>query len=1142
MVPTTTWAVVGTLAKTSEDRRPITIQLRGEVRLEVGGTRMEGRLPGRLGRALLAFLVLNRHRAVTRDELMGALWPASVPRDPAATLSTLLSGIRRALGAEVLQGRSELRLELPPDGIVDVEVAARALAEARGALSGEPSQAATAAQTALDIYESPLVPLFDAPWLEEHRRSQEEDRLEALELLAEAGLTMGDAGAVRAQLAARQLVELAPFRESGHALLMRAHAARGNHAEALQCFERLRVLLREELGSTPSPELRAVHEQVLAAADAATPEAPAPRPGPTEAPAALQPVLARAEERPFIGREAALGTLRSELAAAAGGDRRFVFVAGEPGIGKTSLSAAFAQEARDGGAIVLYGRSDEETLVPYQPFVDMVAHLVLSGQVDRSGDDLRLELEELGRLVPELRRHMPATVDPSAGLPETERYRLFEAMTKTLGTVAGTRTMVLLFDDLHWSDRPTLLLLRHLARAPAPGRLLVIASYRDVDLEPASPLADLILDVRRELPLAQIELKGLDRDETESLVRAHQGSSAKPELATRLHDQTGGNPFFLEESLRTIADPGGVPAGVREMVLRRVSRFGPHATQVLGAAAVIGGSFPAGALPTVTGLSREQVAEVLDRAVAARLLGEVDRAGRLSFAHALIRKTLHDELGSVVRAHLHERIAVTLEDERAELRPHASELALHFYEARHSVGPEPGLRYARRAADRAASALAWEEAAAHLERSLELDRMRDPGDPSDRCELLLMLGDMRVRAGHPDFSTPFAEAAALARGRSSTQLARAAIGYGGHYYEAGVIDETLIHLCREALAKLSDDQQDLRVYLLSRLAEILHFAGENETSMELGIQAVQIARDLGDGPALAAATAARHASLLHVAHLEERLGVSQEMIRMARALRDPVRLQMFLQTRTFDLTQACRIEEARAAHRELTEIATASRQPMFEHFAVGWAASFAQMEGRLDEAERLAAESAVMRARMETADAESVFAAQLVMIRIAQGRLRELVEAVEHYTLEFPELAPWRAGLPIAYIAAERFDEATAELERAMDGLGDIPEDFFWLAAVILLADASAQLGHRESADVLYETLAPYAGTMVQLGYAGSLGPVSRRLGLLAAVRGDRDEAVAHLESTLAAMEAAGLRLFETQAREDLEQLATPSA
>src|SRR3954447_12028070 len=143
---TTTRAVFGELAKTQEDRRPITIQLRGEVRLEVGGTRMEGRLPGRLGRALLAYLVLNRHRSVTRDELMGALWPESVPRDPAATLSTLLSGLRRTLGAEVLQGRSELRLELPADALVDVEVAAAALEAARAALAEDPAAASGDAQ------------------------------------------------------------------------------------------------------------------------------------------------------------------------------------------------------------------------------------------------------------------------------------------------------------------------------------------------------------------------------------------------------------------------------------------------------------------------------------------------------------------------------------------------------------------------------------------------------------------------------------------------------------------------------------------------------------------------------------------------------------------------------------------------------------------------------------------------------------------------------------------------------------------------------------------------------------------------------------------------------------------------------------
>src|SRR4051794_8423177 len=487
---TTTRAVLRELAKTHKDRRPTTIQLRGEVRLEVDGARVEGGLPGRLGRALLAYLVLNRQRMVTRDELMGALWPAAVPRDPGATLSTLLSGIRRVLGSEVLQGRSELRLELPPDAIVDVEVATGALRTARDAMPGDPARTCSAARTALDIYESPLVPLFDAPWLEEHRRSQDEDRLEALELLAEGSLAVGGEGAARAQLAARQLVELAPFRESGHALLMRAHAARGNHAEALQTFERVRVLLREELGSTPSPDLRALHEQVLAAADTDAAEAPAGASEPDRGRDELQPALARAQGRPFVGRDEALATLRADLRAVSAGDRRFAFVAGEPGIGKTSLAMNFAHEARDAGALVLYGRSDEETLVPYQPFVDVISHLVLSGQVDSAGDGLRLELQELGRLVPELGQHVPAAQDPSAGAPESERYRLFEALMTTLGRVAGDRTMMLLFDDVHWADRPPLLLLSPLARGPGPKRLLVLATYRDVEVEPSSPLAE----------------------------------------------------------------------------------------------------------------------------------------------------------------------------------------------------------------------------------------------------------------------------------------------------------------------------------------------------------------------------------------------------------------------------------------------------------------------------------------------------------------------------------------------------------------------------------------------------------------------------------------------------------------------------
>jgi DNA-binding SARP family transcriptional activator len=1109
---------------------PVRIHLRGELRLEVGGSRLEGRLPGRLGRALLAYLVLNRHRPATRDELVHALWPSTTPRDPAATLSTLLSSLRRALGPELVRGRSELQLDLPADAAVDVDQAAAALEAARSALGEDPELACSSAQAALDIYELPLVPTFDAPWLEEKRREQEEERLEALELLAEASLALGGEGPLRAQLAARQLVELAPFRESGHALLMRAHAARGNQAEALQAFERLRVLLREELGSAPSAELRALHEQVLAGTGE-----------PARGQLRLPSALAKIDGRPFVGRESAMAQLRDALAAAELGNRRFVLTAGEPGIGKTSLSAAFAGEAHRAGAIVLYGRCDEEALVPYQPFVDVISHLVLNGQIDQLGASLRFELEELGRLVPELRRHMPPTREPSGGLPETERYRLFEAVVTTLARVAGDGTLVLVFDDVHWADRPTLLLLRHLARAAEPRRLLVLGAYRDVEVGADSALAEVIADVRRESSLELLTLSGLDEQETGALIEAHQGSAPAPGLAQRLHELTGGNPFFLEESLRAAGDLDGVPAGVREVVLRRVARLGPQATEVLGLAAVMGVSFPVAAVAPAGGFVREEVTDVLDRAVAARLLTPVDRTGRASFAHALIRRTLHDELGAVARAHLHELVAETLERHRSELRPHPAELSHHFYEARHSLGAQPALRYAREAADSAARSLAWEEAAMQLERALELEELPEPSDHDGRCELLLRLGEMRLRAGHPGFSDAFAQAAELARGRSSMQLALAAVGYAGRYYEAGVVDPKLIQLLREALAELGQDDHDLRARLLARLAEILHFAGEEEDSLALAQEAVQLAHDLGDNHVLADALAGSHVSMLHIRHLADRLVVSDEMVRMSRQMRDRERTLQGLQARIFDLIQAGEIAEARDAHAELSRLAQEVRQPLFTHFAVAWSAAFAQMEGRLEEAEALAAESAEMRRRMETADAESVFAAQLFLIRLGQGRVRELVPAVEQFVDAYPALAAWRAALPLAYLADGREADSARELERAVTGLDAVPQDFFWLATVGLLAEASGKLRDARSAAVLYEALAPYGDCIVQVGYAGALGPVERLLGVLAAARGDRDAAVAHLERALARASTTGLRLYETQARTELDELSTPS-
>ena len=665
---------------------------------------------------------------------------------------------------------------------------------------------------------------------------------------------------------------------------------------------------------------------------------------------------------------------------------------------------------------------------------------------------------------------------------------------------------------------------------------MALGSYRDAEVEADSALAAVIADVRRESSLELLTLSGLDEQETGELIEAYQGSAPAPGLAHRLHELTGGNPFFLGESLRA-DDFDGVPAGVREVVLRRVARLGPQATEVLGLAAVMGVSFPVAALAPAGGFVREDVADVLDRAVAARLLTAVDRGGRASFAHALIRQTLYDELGPVARAHLHELVAQTLESHQGELRPKAAELSLHFYEARHSLGPQPALHYAREAADRAAGALAWEDAATQLERALELDAMPEPTDPDGRCELLLQLGEMRLRAGHPAFSEAFVQAAELARGRSTTQLARAAIRYAGHYYEAGVVDPTLIALLREALAELSTEEQDLRARVMARLAEIMHFAGDVEGSLALARGAVEIAQELGDQHVLADALAGYHVALLHIKYLRDRLVLSEELIQISKQIGDRERTLQNLQARVLDLVEAGYIAAAKDVHAELSSLAQEARQPLFVHFAVAWSAAFAQMEGRLEEAERLAAESADMRRRLETADAESVFAAQLFLIRFGQGRVRELAPAVEQFVKDYPGLAAWRAGLPLCYLADGRDGECAAELERAVGELDALPKDFFWLATVALLAEASAKLPHIESAGVFYDTLAPYAGCMAQVGYAGTVAPVELLLGQLAAARGERDAAVRHLNKAIAYTEERGLRLFEAQGREELAAL-----
>ena len=240
------------------------IQLCGRIVVRIDGRRVEERLPGRQGRLLFTYLAVNRRRPATRDELIEALWQEDAPAGAETSLSALLSKLRAALGAEKLGGRSSLRLDLGEDAWVDLEAASDALHRAESAVTREGwAEAWGPARVAQHIAHRGFLPGEDAPWIDETRRSLEQTYLRSLELAAAASLGIGGSELDTAERTARALVKEAPYRESGHRLLMQTLAARGNAAEALQVYERLRRLLRDELGVAPSPPTQALHRELI---------------------------------------------------------------------------------------------------------------------------------------------------------------------------------------------------------------------------------------------------------------------------------------------------------------------------------------------------------------------------------------------------------------------------------------------------------------------------------------------------------------------------------------------------------------------------------------------------------------------------------------------------------------------------------------------------------------------------------------------------------------------------------------------------------------------------------------------------------------------------------------------------------------
>ncbi|MCH8987754.1 MAG: AAA family ATPase [Chloroflexi bacterium] len=466
--------------------------------------------------------------------------------------------------------------------------------------------------------------------------------------------------------------------------------------------------------------------------------------------------------RVFVGREQEMGRLRTALSEAANGRGQLMMLVGEPGIGKTRTAQELARHAESQGFQVFWGWCYEgEGAPPYWPWVDSLRTHIQQADPDVLRRQMGAGAAPIGEMIPEVLAKLDSVEPAPAMEPDQARFRLFDAITGFLKKASEDSPLLLVLDDLHWADQPTLLLLEFLARQLEDTRILIVGTYRDTEAPPGSPLGESLARLSRLASFQRQRIAGLPPEDVGPFVQEETGITAPAALLNAIHAHTEGNPFFLGEVARYLAELGqlgeavddetapqmlGIPQGIRDVIGQRLMRLSEPCNQALTTASVIGREFEFDLLGALLEPSSpEAILDLMDEAISAKIIEDVPGSSvRYQFRHALMQQTLTENISAGRKVRLHARIGEALETAYGDrLGERAAELAHHFSQAVPVLGNGKMLRYTLLAGERALASYAHEEAVEHFARGLaakDVDpNSRTPAVDADAAGLLFGL-------------------------------------------------------------------------------------------------------------------------------------------------------------------------------------------------------------------------------------------------------------------------------------------------------------------------------------------------------------------------------------------------------------------